>query len=79
MSFRLEQFDEIPRRINDPNLRAARAAHDVLTAKLHSCGAKPRGFGVDVRYFRQNPIPTARSGLRPVGQRLAPGAFRATQ
>src|SRR5262245_54058962 len=71
----LEQLDQIPRRINDPNLRTARTAHDVLAAKLHSCGAKPRGFGVDVRHFQQNPIPTARNGLRSVSQELATGAF----
>jgi hypothetical protein len=46
--FRLKQFDQISRWINHPDLRTARAAHDVLSAKLHSGGTKSRGFRVDV-------------------------------
>ncbi len=41
MLFWLEQLDQISRRINHPNLRTARTAHNVLAAKLHSGGAKP--------------------------------------
>ncbi len=46
--FWLEHFDEIAGRINNPNLRTARPAYDVVATELHASSAKSLRFGFDV-------------------------------
>src|SRR5262245_7543218 len=49
-----------------------RSRFAIHAPELHSSSTKSRGFRVDVRYFQQNPIPTARVPI------IGPGLFRKT-
>jgi hypothetical protein len=55
----LEELNQVARGIDQPDLRASRARHNVIAAELYSLGVKPRYFGFEISYLQFNPIPAA--------------------
>ena len=45
---RLEELDEVPGGIDQPDLRASRARHDVISAEFYALGLKARYFGFEI-------------------------------
>jgi hypothetical protein len=76
---RLEEFDEVARRINQPDLGATGSGHYFITTELHAFGAKSRCFRVEIRNLQFNPIPAAGHRLGTIGQPSSTRTLRAAE
>src|SRR6476661_7732297 len=75
---RLEQLDDVPGRVEQQDLLAARTFDDVV-AELRPRVAQPRDLGDDVVDVEVDAVPATRTRLFAIGHRPSRGARRARE